>query len=339
MAEIRFREVQELFGKALAEDQYLCNEALGEDKELCHEALAEDQRLDYERKIIEALSVEKKFLDDVLEIVFGIWESLTEGMSVAFSYLDKVLYARIYDSERYVFPLPFMLAEDSDAEVACLNLASYARREMIPLIISDVPRDELEFLCTVFPHIDAFTYEDDDDSFYVKVNNECDMLDEIPTLEFDGIVLDELGDSDKEKYSELCRDRSLNKYWGYDVDVDNPLGDADFYLDVVKREINEGVAIALAVRENGEFVGEATVYDFDYRGCASVAVRILPDCHSRGLGTRALGALIEFAKSIGLSEIRTEIMSENLNSIKMTSKYMQIINQEKGKVYFTLSLK
>ena len=327
MAEIHFREIQELCGRALEEGEKLSDKTL-----------EEAQELDCKKEIIEALSVESEFLDDVFEIILGIFESMTDVTSAAFAYFDKVLYVRIYDGERYVFPLPFMLVEDADAEAACLNLASYARRELIPFIITDVPREELEFLCSVFPHIDAFTYEDDDDSFYVKVNNECDMLDEIPTIEIDGITLDEIRDSDKEKYAQLCRDRDLNKYWGYDVDADNPEGDADYYLDIARREINDGVAIALAVRENGEFVGEATIYDFDFRGCASIAVRILPSQHSRGLGSRAIKALIEYARMICLNEIRAEVLSENEKSIKMTSKYMRITNQTKSKVYFALPL-
>ena len=244
----------------------------------------------------------------------------------------------MYDGERYVFPLPFMLTEDADAEGACLNLAIYSRRELIPLIITDVPRDEIEFLCSVFPHIDAYTYEDDDDTFYIKVNNECDMLDDIPSTELDGITLDALRDEDRGRYAELCRDRSLNKYWGYDVDEDNPDGNADFYLDVARRELQDGVAIALAIREGGEFVGEATIYDFDYVGSAAIAVRVLPACHSRGIGSRATKALIKLSGEIGLKALRAEILKENENSIKMTSKYMKVAKRENGKVYFTLSL-
>ena len=277
--------------------------------------------------------------DEAIEIISGISELMTEETSVAFCYLDKVLYARIFDGERYVFPLPFMLDEECNAKEACLNLAAYARRELVPLIISDVPRDELKFLCDIFPHIDAFCYEDDDDSFFVKVNNECDMLEEIPMIELDGIALDELNDEDKEKYAELCRDRNLNKYWGYDADADNPDGDADFYINVVRREMNDGVALTLAVRENGELVGEATLYDFDYRGSASIAVRILPSFHSRGIGSRTLKALIELAREIGLTEVRTEVLIENENSIKMTSKYMREIMRTESKVLFALSLK
>ncbi len=259
-------------------------------------------------------------------------------MSLALAYCDEVLYARVYDGERYVFPLPFMLTDGADAEGACISLAAYSAREMVPLIITDVPRDELEFLCSVFPHVDAYAYEDDEDAFFVKVNNECDMLDEIPSIELDGITLDELSDADRERYAELCRDRDLNKYWGYDVDSDNPEGDADFYLEVVRRELADGVAITLAVREGGELAGEATIYGFDYRGKASIAVRVMRDRHSRGIGSRATRALIELAGRIGLSTLTAEILNENEKSIKMTSKYMEPIRRTESKTFFTLSL-
>ena len=306
-------------------------------QELLQEGLYEAQGLHSEEGIIRALSIPDSFAEDAAEIIFGLCEAAGEE-SVAFSYIDEVFYARIYDGERYVFPLPFMLSEDADAHSACRNLAEYSRRELIPLIITDVPRDEIEFLCSVFPHIDAYTYEDDDDTFFIKVNNECDMLDEVPSIELDGITLDALTDEDKEKYAELCRDRTLNKYWGYDVDEDNPDGDPDFYLKVAERELRDGVAIALAIRDSGEFAGEATVYDFDYVGSAAIAVRVLPEFHSRGIGSRATRALIKLAKEIELSSLRAEILEENLNSVKMTSKYMNLIKRENGKAYFTLTL-
>ena len=290
-----------------------------------------------EEVIAEGLGVDDEHIPDAKEIIEGISETLASDMSVAFAHLDGVLYARIYDGEKYVFPLPFMLSEDADAEGACIALAEYSVRELVPLIITDVPRGELEFLCSVFPHVDAFTYEDDDDSFYVKVNNECDMLDSWPCIELDGIALDPLTDSDKERYSEICCDRELNKYWGYDVDMDNPSREADFYLETVEREFSDGVAITLAVREGGKLVGEATVYGFDYRGAACIAVRVHKDSHSRGIGSRATKALIELAKDIGLDTLRAEIMEENVNSIRMTSKFMPLKNKENGKAYFELT--
>ena len=306
-------------------------------RELLKEALVEDKGLCDQGRITDALHIPSEFSDDALEIILGLSEVVGEESCAVF-YDDKVLYARVYDGERYVFPLPFMMSEEADAEAALINISAYSRRELIPLIMTDVPRDEIEFICSVFPHVDAFTYEDDDDSFFIKVNNECDMLDEVPKIELDGITLDEILDTDRERYASLCRDRALNRYWGYDAYVDNPDADPDFYLNVVRREIEDGVALALAVREGSELVGEATVYDFDYLGGASIAVRVLPQCHSKGIGSRATRALIRLAKEIGLSELRAEIIEENENSIRMTSKYMEIVKREEGKVYFALSL-
>lgn len=291
-----------------------------------------------EEKIIEALGIEKELGSDAIEIILGLSESVFEDMEIAFAYDREVVYARIYDGERYVFPLPFMLTEDADAEGACITLAEYSVREMIPLIITDVPREELEFLSSVFLHMDACTYEDDDDTFFVKVNNECDMLEHVPSIQLDGITLDALCEADKEKYAELCRDRELNKFWGYDADVDNPDKDAQFYLDVVQRELDEGVAVTLAVREGGELVGEATVYGFDYRGGASIAVRVLREYHSRGIGSRATRALIELAKDMGLKRLNAEILNENVGSIKMTSKLMELVKHTESKHIFALSL-
>ena len=280
----------------------------------------------------------KEFFDDAGEIIGSITESLDDDMSVAFAYAAGVLYVRIFDGEKYVFPLPILLTDNADAEMACIALAEYSTREMVPLVITDIPRDELDFLCSVFPHVDACSYSDDEDCFYIKVNNECDMLDDVPTLEMDGITLGELTDADRDRYAQLCRDRDLNKYWGYDADEDNPDGDTDFYLDTARREFHSGVALTLAVREGGELVGEATVYGFDYRGTASIAVRVMRDCHGRGIGSRATRALIEVARQMGLSTLLAQILEENVASIKMTSKYMVLQKHSDGKAMFTLDL-
>ena len=259
-------------------------------------------------------------------------------MLLAAAYGDNILYVRIYDGERYVFPLPFMLTDDCDMHRACLLLSKYAIREMIPLIITDVPREDLDFVADIFPHIDAWCYAEDDDSFAVKINSECDMLEDVPTLEFDGIRLDEILDSDKELYAELCRDRELNKYWGYDADVDNPDGVSDYYIDVVRREFNDGVAVTFAARDGGVFIGEGVIYDFDYLGGASVALRILPRYHGFGYGTRVLRALVKLAARIGLARIKTEILNDNAASIAMTAKVMDKVSSDEEKTYFELVL-
>ena len=69
-----------------------------------------------------------------------------------------------------------MLSDDADLAEGCRNLAKYSRRELIPLIISDIPRDELSVITDLFRYVDATCYDDDDDTFFVKVNNEAYTL-------------------------------------------------------------------------------------------------------------------------------------------------------------------
>lgn len=259
-------------------------------------------------------------------------------MTLAYAYDSDVLYVRIFDGDRYVFPMPFALVDDVDIEMALINLSVYARRQLVPLIISDIPREYLEILTAVFPHIDATCYEDDDDTFFVRVNNECDLLESIPEAVSGDVRLDLISSDDAEDYAALCSDLELNKHWGYDASADNPDADANYYLSVVERELNDGVALTLAIRYRGRFAGEAVIYDFDYFGSASVAVRVLPEFHGMGVGTSALSALIELSSRIGLCSLRTEIMNENLASIKMTSKCMKLEKVGKYKTNFTLTL-
>ncbi len=259
-------------------------------------------------------------------------------MTAAFFYSDSVLYARIFDGERYVFPMPFMLTDDADIKSACILLSQYAVREMIPFILTDIPREELSVITELFRHVDATCYEEDDDSFFVKVNNECDMLDLVPSITESDVTLDGITEADAENYAALASDRELNRYWGYDALADNPDGDPAVYLDTVRREFDTGVAITLAIRLDGKLVGEAVMYAFDFMGGAQIAVRVLPAYHGRGVGSKATRALIALAREIGLLRLGAQIMNENKASIKMTSKYMKVEMIDSCKTTFTLSL-
>ena len=286
----------------------------------------------------EKINVPQELLSDAEDIISSVASCLDDGMSAAFTYGYEILFVRIFDGEKYIFPLPFMLTERADIKRACLELSEYARREMIPFIISDVPREELPVLQELFPHIDANCYLEDDDSFVVKINSECDLLNEWPSVEDGDMVLNRISSDDIDKYAELCADRELNKYWGYDVREDNPDGSKQFYLDVAEREFGDGIAITLGIRFNGDFVGEAVIYDFDYRGSAQIAVRVSPKYHGKGVGTRATKNLIALAKKIGLSSVKAEIINENSASIKMTSKVMGPGRVDGNKTIFSLTL-
>lgn len=277
---------------------------------------------------------------EYLSEVFDAFSDVAEqtGTEVALAVCGGCLAVRIFDGGRYVFPFPVELGEGSDIRAACRAVAEYTRRELLPLYFSDVPREALSLLGELFSHIDARAYCDDEDLFGVLVNTECGLLDCAPSVTHRGVTLDGITEADREAYASLCSDRELNKWWGYDADADNPDGDPDFYLRVVRDELAAGVALALAVRCDGVFAGEAVVYDFDYTGSASVGIRVLTDLQGRGVGSRAFEALILLCREIGLCRIGTSVMKENTPSVRMTDKYMSRAGESDGKILYSLDL-
>jgi RimJ/RimL family protein N-acetyltransferase len=205
---------------------------------------------------------------------------------------------------------------------------------MIPPLFTDVPRECLDVYSDVFRMCDARVYDDDDDLFFVKLENECSFLDSIPSVTDGELTLCEIKEEHLTEYARLCRDKDLNKYWGYDVTEDNE-GDTDqYFLDVAMREFDTCIAVTLGIYLGDSFIGEGVIYEFDYKGGASLALRILPEYQKRGFGKRSFALLIEVARMMRLISLRAEVMEENLPSIKMTSHFLDVEKREGGRVYF-----
>jgi RimJ/RimL family protein N-acetyltransferase len=193
-------------------------------------------------------------------------------------------------------------------------------------------------LTSLFDHVDARAYDDDEDSFVAVVNSECDMIDLPPTVSVDGVTLSALVDRDAAAFAAICRDREVNKYWGFDDTADLPDAPDEYYLEIAESELMRGVALSLAVRYEGDLVGEAVLFDFDYRGSAMAGVRLAKEYHGRGIGGVAFDALIEVARRIGLKSLRADVMEENIPSLRMIERRMERGASEGGVVHFTLSL-
>ena len=248
---------------------------------------------------------------------------------------------RFYDGDRYIFtfPIPF---SDGATEEGCRTvlkaLAEYSVRELIPLYLSDVPREYLELLCDVFPKIDAACYEDDEDLFSVLVLNECLELSRIPEKSMGDVTLKAIDVADGSKYFELCTNEEVSKYWGYNVIEDLPSIDAEGLLREAQSEFERGVAISFGVYKSDVYAGEAIIFNFDYFGGAEIAIRLLPWFQGKGLGSAVLGLLIGVSKEIGLKLLNAQVKAANISSFKMTGKHMQENGSEGDAVKFYLSL-
>ena len=282
--------------------------------------------------LIDRLGVER---DEYLgELIESFTDLAGEVPEVALSFAGGCMLVRIYDEDRYLFIFPIALSDDAYVAVALDALAEYIRREMLTFVMSDVPREGLELVSTMFPHVDAMAYEDDDDLFAVAVKNELDMVEEYPTVTVGDVTLSPLTDADTAAYTALCSDRELNKYWGYDDLADNPTADPEIFMLTAEREKRESIALSLAIRRGGKYLGEAVIYDFDFKEGAEIGIRILPEFHGGGLGLVALDGLIKYARELGLTTLRARVRAENTAAIRMTKKRMAEVKREDGVVHF-----
>lgn len=281
-------------------------------------------------KIIKNASLndgDREYLCEVLDSFFG-----TEGAAV-YLYSSFLLVRFESDGEHsFVYPIP--LSDGLEPTDALIALADYARRELIPLVLTDLPREDISLVTRLFPYVDACCYEDDEDSFFVRIHNECSRLSEVPTFDFEGGMLSEITERDKDKYLALATDKAVNEYWGYDLKEDNAKPTGEYLVSVVEREFSLGVALSLAIRVGGEFVGEAVLYDFDFRGGCEGAIRLLPSAQGKGIGTKAFQAVIGLAKEIGAKTLLARVKKENAPSIAMMERLMTRVSENAGTVCY-----
>ena len=270
-------------------------------------------------------------LSDILESLSYMLEEVPE---IAVSLLPDSLAVRIYDGERYLFVSPIGLTDGWDIKGCIEKIGEYAVKEMIPLVFTDVPRDSIQLYSEVFRMPNVSVYDDDDDLFFVFVDNECSILENVPSMREGNLSLRKIEEKDQSEYARLCRDKELNKYWGYDVSEDNPADEDEYFLDVAKREFNTGVALTLGAYLDETFIGEAVFYAFDYKGGASFAIRVFPEYQNKGLGKRIMSLVVSLASKIGILVLYSEVIEANLPSLALMSRFMEEERIADGKVYF-----
>lgn len=255
------------------------------------------------------------------------FEPLSESLAVA--KLDDEEIKRIYSDSGYSFSVRTLRA--------CEAVREYTRREEIPLVLCDLPRELLGELLASYRHADVDALDSKRSVYRVAVKSEADLLSEVPSIEYQGVELSPIRREDIPDYYRLATDEKTNRYWSYDYREDNPKADGEYFFREQESDFARGAAITLAVRSEGDFIGEATLYGFDLAGGAYIAIRLLPEWCSKGFGSLALEALFNLAESIGLVKLFAEVNEENVPSLALFGVYMDEISREGGVVCFELS--
>ena len=263
---------------------------------------------------------------------------LDDESEYALSHSNGCLLIRIFDGE-YSFAYPIAMVDDADPMSAVEEIRLYAIKEEIPLVLCDVPAEELGSLLPKFRHANVDATDPDNECYTVRIMSEAAMLDDVPIVNGPAAVcLTPITKADDELYFTLATDPDTNKYWGYDYREDEPNPEKAYFRENSYAEFSRCSAISLAVRVNGEFAGEATLYSFDLLGGSECAVRLLPSFRGHGYATRALNLLKRLAKNMGLVYLMATVDQENIASQKMTEKCLDEVSRTDSKVKYRTEL-
>ena len=282
------------------------------------------------------VEIPKEEQEYVAEILSSLVDS--EDVEYAVSFAAGCLLLRIFDTGRYLFAFPFEIGADADLEAAISLIGEYAMREELPLVFVDVPREALPLL-SVYRHMNLDAEDAEGESFRVAVKTECALCDQIPEVSVGRVTLTPIFEADIADFARLCRDEEVNKFWGYDYREDISAPADEYFYENASLEFKRGLSISSAIRVDGVFAGEATLYAFDGKGGAEFATRLLPEFWGRGLGTESTRAAMEMARRIGLITLTSRILEANEASISMLSKITNDSRDDGDAILFIVKLK
>ena len=159
---------------------------------------------------------------------------------------------------------------------------------------------------------------------------------EIPVLYTGRLTLSALTRDDLPAYNAIVMDTELNRWWGYDdVGSLSHRMETDSFLKVAWRDFDNRIAVNFAVRLDGKCIGEAVLYDFNYRGDAELGCRISPEYSGKGYGAEAFAAVADWALyNVNLTRVVAKCYRENAASYKMLISCMKKCGEDETFFYF-----
>ena len=161
-------------------------------------------------------------------------------------------------------------------------------------------------------------------------------VDAIPELKTARLTLSAITEADIPAYNALILDTDRNRWWGYDdiLGVGDSPTERSFY-EVAERDFANRLAANFAVRLDGKMIGEAVLYNFDYRGGAELGCRIDRAYDGFGYGTEAFAAVADWGLyQVHLSRVFAKCFRENQASYQMLSSCMRRKGEDETYFYF-----
>ena len=171
---------------------------------------------------------------------------------------------------------------------------------------------------------------------FKPINDLAEHVHEFPTLKSERLILDQIREEDIPAYNKLVLNKERNKWWGYDDlgSLTEPYTERSFY-HVARTDWENRTCINFAIRLDGVFIGEAVLYNFDFRGGAELGVRIDETYAGHGYGTEAFRSVAEWALyTVHMRNIIAKCYHENDASYRMLSSCMNKAGSDETYDYF-----
>ena len=171
----------------------------------------------------------------------------------------------------------------------------------------------------------------------VHVNTLWEKLRVPVCIKTERLEIGDLKESDKSAYQKLYLDDQLNKWWGYDYRED--LGDnqptPDYFFNFQNALKEKKEEYALAVRKDGELVGELVLHNFDYFGGIEMGFRFFSECQGKGYATESAGALKKFViEELGATTVKSRCFKQNTPSRRLIERLGLVLTSEDQTHYY-----
>ena len=148
-------------------------------------------------------------------------------------------------------------------------------------------------------------------------------------------------EKDKDVYAKLYTDESVNRFYGYDYreDIGENKADGEYFFSFYQNLKNKKEEYSLAVRLNGETVGEIVFYNFGYSAQAEIGFRFFTEYQGKGYAFESVKAAIWYAFKRGFKKITCRHFKENDRSEKLVLKLgFTFLREDKTHKYYELTI-
>ena len=161
-----------------------------------------------------------------------------------------------------------------------------------------------------------------------------------PVLRTERLLIEDILEGDRERYSALYLDEELNKWWGYDYRED--LGDQEptpqYFYDFQNLLKEKKEEYSFAVKKDNLLIGELVLHNFDCDGGVEMGFRFFKDCQGKGFAIESGLALKEYVFNVlNAKKLKSRCFKQNNPSHNLILRLgLKMIREDQTHYYFEL---